>query len=86
MVVFHKQDKKLSFLATMIMVSLTQMPAEDCKRKTQIIEKLRGYKDEIINNKKVVATLMEHLADCLQKEERNDKHNNMIELIIVFFK
>jgi len=29
---------------------------------------------------------MEHLADCLQKEQRNEKHEQMIELIIILFK
>lgn len=29
---------------------------------------------------------MEHLADCLQMENRNQKHELMIELIIVLFK
>ena len=29
---------------------------------------------------------MEHLADCLQVENKNDKHNQMIELIVVLFK
>lgn len=29
---------------------------------------------------------MEHLADCLQTEQRNEKHNQMIELIIMLFK
>lgn len=29
---------------------------------------------------------MEHLADCLQKDQRNEKHEQMIELIIILFK
>ena len=29
---------------------------------------------------------MEHLADCLQAEEKTQKHNEMIELLIVLFK
>ncbi len=29
---------------------------------------------------------MEHLADCLVVEEKNQKHEQMIELIIVLFK
>jgi hypothetical protein len=30
LLVFHKQDKKLSFLATMVMIQLTAPPAENC--------------------------------------------------------
>ena len=29
---------------------------------------------------------MSHLADCLQAESRTQKHNQMIELIVVLFK
>ena len=29
---------------------------------------------------------MEHLADCLQAEQKTQKHNEMIELLIVLFK
>jgi len=30
LLVFHKQDKRLSFLTTMIMVQLTSLPADTC--------------------------------------------------------
>lgn len=46
---------------------------------------MRKYKDLIIRNN-VSSVLMEHLADCLQKEQRNEKHEQMIELIIILFK
>jgi hypothetical protein len=29
---------------------------------------------------------MEHLADCLQATPRNEKHEQMIELIVILFK
>lgn len=35
---------------------------------------------------RVVATLMAHLADCLQRQDKTTKHNQMIELIIALFK
>ena len=46
---------------------------------------MRIYKDLIIRNN-VTQTLMEHLADCLQKEQRTEKHEQMIELITILFK
>lgn len=30
LLVFHKQDKRLSFLTTMIIVQLTELPAQNC--------------------------------------------------------
>ncbi len=32
LVIFHKQDKKLSFLATMVMINLTAPPPEKCTK------------------------------------------------------
>ncbi len=37
LVKFHKQDKKLSFLATMIMINLTSVPAENCTKVSKLI-------------------------------------------------
>ena len=46
---------------------------------------MRGYKQAFLQPK-VIEVLMEHMSDCLQVEEMNDKHVQMIELIIVLFK
>jgi hypothetical protein len=70
LVVFHKQDKKLSFLATMVMINLTAPPADNCLQSHLLYNDMRNYKDLIIRNN-VSSVLMEHLADCLQKEQRN---------------
>ena len=35
---FHKQDKKLSFLATMVMINLTAMPSEGCLKSATLLE------------------------------------------------
>ncbi|CDW80133.1 UNKNOWN [Stylonychia lemnae] len=85
LLVFHKQDKRLSFLTTMIMVQLTALPGETCQQKQKYMSYLREYKQAFLQPN-VISVLMEHLADCLQKEERNQKHEQMIELIIVLFK
>jgi hypothetical protein len=37
LVIFHKQDKKLSFLATMVMINLTAPPADNCKKSIELI-------------------------------------------------
>jgi hypothetical protein len=50
-----------------------------------MLEILRSYKEAFLQPQ-VISVLMEHLADCLQMAERNEKHNQMIELIIVLFK
>jgi len=69
----------------MVMINLTAPPAENCKESKLLIRQMREYKDLIITNK-LSAVLMEHLADCLQKDQRNEKHEQMIELIIILFK
>jgi len=51
----------------------------------RMFESLRGYK-EAFHQPQVISVLMEHLADCLTVEEKNQKHEQMIELIIVLFK
>lgn len=87
LIIFHKLDKRLSFLATMIMIQLTSPLAPNCKVSSTLLNDMREYKDQFISQK-VTSVLMEHLADCLQKatDQRNEKHDQMIELIIVLFK
>ncbi len=50
LVKFHKQDKKLSFLATMIMITLTSSPAENCSKPGKLVAQMRVYKDLIIRS------------------------------------
>lgn len=52
----------------------------------QMIESLRGYKLVLLRHAEALGALMEHLADCLQAEEKTQKHNEMIELLVVLFK
>ena len=37
-------------------------------------------------NEKTIKTLIDHVTDILTKEEKTNKHDQMIELIIVLFK
>jgi len=76
LLIFHNKDKKLSFLTLMLLVQLTEMPAKDCESliKIEILGHLTTYKIVFLEPK-VVDTLMSHLADCLQKEEKTTKHN-----------
>lgn len=50
-----------------------------------MLEILREYKDSFLQPH-VIEVLMEHLADLLQVKEMTQKHEQMIELIIVIFK
>ena len=100
LLVYHKKDKHLSFFTVKLMFKLTQMPQraemsqpeyEDSwiyhksKYRHRMFEILRTYKVEFLK-KNVVSTLVEHLAECLQAEDRHQKHDEMIELIIMLFK
>ena len=102
LLIFHKQDKKLSFLTVMLLVQLTEIPQKGDQNispeayeklwispKNQhchkMIEIMRSYKEAFLRPQ-VISVLMEHMSDCLQVEEMNDKHMQMVELIIVLFK
>jgi len=103
LLIFHKKDKKLSYMTVRLMVAMTEFPfnGEIPAGNSAIIEKswtnpksqyrhkmleiLRSYKEAFLQPQ-VVSVMMEHLADCLQVEEKNQKHEDMIELIIVLFK
>lgn len=50
-----------------------------------MLEILRGYKEAFLNAQ-VVSVLMDHLADCLQAPAKTQKHDQMVELIVVIFK
>lgn len=84
LLIFHKKDKKLSFLTAMIMAQLTEPPKPECRHKLKFYGILRSYKSAFLKPN-VIQTLMEHLADCLKRTDRNEKHQQMIELIIVIF-
>jgi hypothetical protein len=71
----------------MLLVQLTELPSPQCESKPKIgiTEALYSYKEAFLVPK-VIESLMNHLADCLKAEEKTQKHNQMIELIIVIFK
>lgn len=86
LLIFHKRDKKLSYLTVKLMVMMTEFPQNgDAPQgsinhvpwtnpksayRHKIIEMLRGYKEAFLQPQ-VVAVLMEHLADCIGTEEKN---------------
>ena len=71
----------------MLLVMLTQQPEKECKstERRLLLDQLAAHKEAFLAPK-VISTLMGHLADCLQQEQKNHKHYQMIELIIVLFK
>ncbi len=87
LLVFHDRDKKLAFLTLMLLVQLTELPSQECdgKMRLEILSQLARIKESFLEPR-VISTLMVHLADCLKVEEKQKKHNDMIELIFVIFK
>ena len=87
LLVFHDRDKKLAFLTLMLLVQLTELPSEECESKTkqEILTSLVRIKESFLEDR-VISTLMVHLADCLKVDDKQKKHNDMIELIFVIFK
>jgi hypothetical protein len=85
--IFHDKDKKLSFLTIMLLVQLTEQPAEECDPtlKKEFLGFLVDCKQAMLEQR-VVATLVKHISDCIQTEERTTKHNQLVELIVVLFK
>ena len=64
------------------MVSWSNPKSQYCR---QMLEMLREYKESFLQ-RQVVEVLMEHLADLLQVKDMTQKHEQMIELIVVIFK
>jgi len=87
LLIFHHQDKKLSFLCLMLCVQLTELPHKDCdsRIKIELFRQLHISKSHFLAPK-VIETLIMHANEILQKEERSQKHDQMIELIIVLLK
>jgi hypothetical protein len=70
----------------MILVKLTELPHPDCKDKNKYYQHLAEYKEAFIEEPKSFKNLMEHIADLLQRDQINKRHEDMIELIFVLFK
>lgn len=87
LLVFHHKDKKLAFLTMMLLVQLTQMPTQRIspKYKLDMFRHLHYYKYHALEPK-VIETLVAHLSEILPKEQRTEKHDQMVELEIVLFK
>jgi len=71
----------------MLLVQLTELPSDECdsKMKLEMLSQLALFKEAFLEPR-VISTLMVHLADCLKVEQKQKKHNDMIELIFVIFK
>ena len=71
----------------MLLVQPTELPSEDCEPKIKLDLQLNlaSFKEAFLEPR-VISTLMVHLADCLKVEQKQKKHNDMIELIFVIFK
>ena len=87
LLIFHHQDKKLSFLCLMLFVQLTELPNKETegRMKIDLFRQLHNNKMHFLAPK-AIETLIMHMNEILQKEERSQKHEQMIELVIVLFK
>ena len=75
--IFHYQDKKLSFFCLMVCVQLTELPHKECdgRIKLDIFRQLNVNKQHFVAPKvKVIETLIMHVNEIIQKEERSQKH------------
>ena len=87
LLVSQANDKKLSFHAIILLVDLTEPVFSGCKVKNDMILALQMYKLAFLAPS-VIKCIITHMADCLEKDQqsRNEKHDQMIELIVVLFK
>ena len=71
----------------MLFVQLTELPNKECdgRMKIDLFRQLHTNKQHFLAPK-VIETLIGHMNEILQKEERSQKHDQMIELVIVLFK
>jgi CII-binding regulator of phage lambda lysogenization HflD len=68
----------------MLLVTLTEKPEKEHLNMTKYVYVLQEYKQAFIGAKEVLKTLAQHIADCITRdsESRNEKHDQMLELII----
>ena len=71
----------------MLLVQLTSLPTNRVspKYKLDLFRHLHYYKYHALEPK-VIETLVGHLSEILPKEQRTEKHDQMVELIIVLLK
>lgn len=79
------QDKKLSYYLLVLLVHLTEYPSDSCPESQAIVDALRQYKYNFLK-KDVMTTLMNHLVECIEKEQKSKPQEQMIELIIVLLR
>jgi hypothetical protein len=87
LLISQKQDKKLSFHVAILLAEMTTLPLKDATHYDDIVTHLKMYKQQFLAPQ-VIATLIEHLADCLQEDPSGvtEKSSQMIELIVVIFR
>ena len=73
----------------MLCVQLTELPNKECEGKVKIdlFRQLYVNKQHFVApNVTVIETLIMHVNEIIQKEERSQKHDQMLELVIVLYK
>ena len=88
LLVSYPDDRQLAFYTIVVLVSLTEKPYKTFTKQAQYTEYLQNYKLSFITSKEAIKVIVNHLAECLSKptEDRNEQHDQMLELIIYLFR
>lgn len=88
LLISYPDDRQLAFYTIVVLVSLTEKPTKSFSKLEKYNEYLQQYKLSFITSKEAIKVIVNHLAECISKpvDERNEQHDQMLELIIYLFR
>lgn len=88
LLISYPEDRQLAFYTIVVLVSLTEKPTKTFSKLEKYNECLQQYKLSFITSKEAIKVIVNHLAECISKpiDERNEQHDQMLELIIYLFR
>jgi len=88
LLVSYPQDRQLAFYVIIVLVSLTEKPQKEHFNFQKCLETLQNYKLSFVTSKDALKVIVSHLAECMSKpsDERNEQHDQMLELIVYLFR
>ena len=84
LLVSYPEDRNLAYFLVILLVTLTEKPEKENPHKMKYIQILQDYKLAFVTTTDAIKVLVQHIAECLGKDssQRNEKHNQMLELIV----
>jgi hypothetical protein len=84
LLVNYPEDRQLAFHTVLLLATLTEKAEASHISLQEYKQSLLQYKRDFIASKPSVKVLVQHMADCLNKdsESKNEQHDQLLELIV----